>query len=149
MKLTRQIVDQIAAEARAQAPHEACGYVAGKGDRAEFLIPMRNTSAGPGRFSFDPKEQFAAVREARAAGLDLIAVYHSHPAGEARMSEEDVRLANDVGIVYLVYSLAGQHLRAYRVSRDKAVTETGIELADVPSRRRPEPLPPPATASGR
>ena len=128
MKLTPQMVEQIIAQARAEAPNEACGYVAGCGEQAELLIPMRNVDASAEHYSFDPKEQFAAVRQARAAGLDLIAVYHSHPATPPRMSQEDIRLANDSSVVYLIYSLAEQRLRGFRVSRDKVVSETNVEV---------------------
>ena len=128
MKLTRQMVEQIVAQARAEAPNEACGYVAGSGDKAELLIPMRNVDASPEHYSFDPKEQFAAARQARAAGLDLIGVYHSHPATPPRMSQEDIRLANDSSVVYLIYSLAQEELKGFRVSRDKVVSETTVEV---------------------
>lgn len=35
------------------------------------------------------------------------AVYHSHPATPARPSAEDIRLANDPSISYVIVSLAG------------------------------------------
>ena len=72
---------------------------------------------------------FAAARQARAAGLDLIGVYHSHPATPPRMSQEDIRLANDSSVVYLIYSLAQEELKGFRVSRDKTVSETIVEVA--------------------
>ncbi len=129
MTLTQGMVDQIAAQARAEAPNEACGYVVGTGGHAELLIPMRNVDASPEHFSFDPREQFAAVKQARTAGLDLIAVYHSHPATPARMSQEDIRLANDTSVVYLIYSLVDDRLKGFRVGRDKVVSETAVEIA--------------------
>jgi proteasome lid subunit RPN8/RPN11 len=129
MTLTQEMLEQIAAQARAEAPDEACGYVVGAGDAGKFLIPMRNVDASPEHFSFDPREQFAAARQARAAGLDLVAVYHSHPATPARMSREDIRLANDPGVVYLIYSLATGELKGFRVSRDKVVSEAPVQVS--------------------
>lgn len=129
MTLTREIVERIIAHGRAEAPREACGYIAGLAGSAKLLIPMRNVAASPDRYAFDPAEQFAALRKARAEGLDLVAVYHSHPVTPARMSEEDVKLANDTGVVYLVYSLADGELRAFRVSRDRVVSEENVEVA--------------------
>ncbi len=128
MKLTQEIVDRIAAQARAEVPNEACGYLAGCEDKARLVLPMRNVDASPEHYSLDPKEQFAAVKAARAAGLDLIAVYHSHPATPARMSREDIRLASDPGVVYLIYSLAPEGLKGFRVSRDRVVSEVPVEV---------------------
>jgi proteasome lid subunit RPN8/RPN11 len=128
MTLTSRIVARIAEQARAEAPNEACGYLAGTGGRAKVAIPMRNVDASPEHYSFDPRQQFAAVKEARAAGLDLIGVYHSHPATPARMSEEDIRLANDTTMVYVIYSLAEERLKGFRVSREKVVSEVPVEV---------------------
>ena len=135
MTLTHEILARIIEQARAEAPNEACGYLAGQGGRAKLAIPMRNVDASPEHYSFDPGEQFAAVKEARAEGLDLIAVYHSHPATPARMSAEDIRLANDASVVYLIYSLANEQLKGFRVSREKVVSEVPVEVvAEVGSR---------------
>jgi proteasome lid subunit RPN8/RPN11 len=128
MTLTSRILARIVEQARAEAPNEACGYLAGTGDRAKVAIPMRNVDASPEHYSFDPRQQFSAAREARAAGLDLIAVYHSHPATPARMSAEDIRLANDTTTVYLIYSLAEDNLKGFRVSRDKVVSDVPVEV---------------------
>ncbi|MEC9236446.1 MAG: SIS domain-containing protein, partial [Pseudomonadota bacterium] len=38
------------------------------------------------------KEQFKVLKESRAAGLQLLSVYHSHPESPARLSLEDLRL---------------------------------------------------------
>jgi len=123
------LLDRIIAQAAAEAPNEACGYLAGSGGEASLAIPMRNADASPEHYSFDPAEQFAAVKQARTSGLDLIAVYHSHPATPARMSEEDIRLANDTTVVYLIYSIAQGTLKGFRVSRDKVVSEVPVEVA--------------------
>jgi proteasome lid subunit RPN8/RPN11 len=129
MTLSRALLERIIAQARVEAPNEACGYLAGTDGRAELAIPMRNVDASPEHYSFDPKEQFAAVKQAREAGLDLIAVYHSHPATPARMSEEDVRLANDTAVVYLIYSLVEGVVKGFRVTREKTVSEVPVEIA--------------------
>ncbi len=41
----------------------------------------------------------------RAAGLKMLAIYHSHPLTPARLSEEDQRLALTPDVAYLVLSL--------------------------------------------
>jgi len=109
-------------------PNEACGYLAGRDGCGKLVIPMRNVDESPEHYSFDPADQFGAVKKAREAGLDLIAVYHSHPASPARMSAEDIRLAYDTSIFYLIYSLLTQELKAFRVDGEKEVTEVQAEI---------------------
>ncbi|MCD8193487.1 MAG: M67 family metallopeptidase, partial [Tannerellaceae bacterium] len=76
-----------------------------------------NPPQSPEHFSFDPQEQFAAIRYARTAGLEIIGNWHSHPATPARPSEEDIRLAFDPQIHYFILSLAQEEpvLNAYRI----------------------------------
>jgi [CysO sulfur-carrier protein]-S-L-cysteine hydrolase len=127
-RLPKDLYDRIVAQAREEAPNEACGYLAGTEDEAKAIIPMVNVDACPEHFSFDPKAQFDAVKRTRGWGLELIAVYHSHPATPARMSQEDIRLANDIRPVYLIYSMAEDRIRGFRIDRDKSLTDVPVEL---------------------
>ena len=80
-----EIVDAIKKQAVDESPDEACGYLAGKENRVISRIPMTNVDHSPEHFTFDPVEQFDAIKRAREEGYSLIAVYHSHPATPARM----------------------------------------------------------------
>ena len=73
-------------------------------------------------------EQFAAVKKARDAGLRLLSVYHSHPETPARMSDEDIRLANDTGTVYLIYSVSDDQVKGFTIDRDKDVSPFPVEI---------------------
>ncbi|MDR2691000.1 MAG: M67 family metallopeptidase [Dysgonamonadaceae bacterium] len=103
--IPQHIIDGVIAQARNELPDEACGLLAGSGNQAVKQYPLTNIDHSPEHFSFDPKEQFAVLREARKQGLQIIANYHSHPESPARPSEEDIRLAFDPNIVYLILSL--------------------------------------------
>lgn len=130
--LPKSIHDAIAQQATAELPNECCGYLGGTTDGNAIEIsaryPMMNVDASPEHFSFDPREQFTAVKEARAAGLELVANYHSHPETPARMSEEDIRLANDTTIRYMIYSVTDRKLKAFAVDRDRNVSEEEIVI---------------------
>jgi proteasome lid subunit RPN8/RPN11 len=128
MKIPSEMVNQIVEQARAEAPDEACGYLAGRDGLAELRIPMTNVDHSSEHYSFDPREQFEAVKLARERELDLIAVYHSHPETPARMSQEDIRLANDTTVVYVIYSLATETVKGFRVDREKNVSEVSVEV---------------------
>ncbi len=100
------IVEDLIAHAVEHAPIEACGLLAGVGSVVQELYRLTNTDASAEHFSLDPKEQFAAVKDMRASGTEMLAVYHSHPATPARMSDEDLRMALTPGIRYVIVSLA-------------------------------------------
>ncbi|MDR0613426.1 MAG: M67 family metallopeptidase [Dysgonamonadaceae bacterium] len=103
--ISQHIIDSIIAHAWNELPDEACGLLAGNGDRVVKQYPLTNIDHSSEHFSFDPKEQFAVLREARKQGLQIVANYHSHPETPARPSEEDIRLAFDPNIVYFILSL--------------------------------------------
>jgi proteasome lid subunit RPN8/RPN11 len=92
-------------QAEAEAPIEACGILAGTGDRVEKLYPMRNSDQSSDHFMMTPEEQFAVVKDIRSASLKMLAIYHSHPATPARPSEEDIRLALTPDVIYVIVSL--------------------------------------------
>jgi proteasome lid subunit RPN8/RPN11 len=108
MKLAPEVRDQIVAHARQDAPNEACGYLSAKHGVVSRAFRLTNADASPEHYTLVPAEQFAAVREMRKSGHELRAVYHSHPASPARMSQEDLRLAFDCGLSYVIISLAGE-----------------------------------------
>lgn len=129
MQITQSTLDALVAQARAELPDEACGYLLGHGERAELNHPMTNIDHSPEHFAFDPAEQFAAVRSARKQGLRVVGNWHSHPASPARPSQEDIRLANDPDIDYFILSLAGPEpvLNAFRI-RGGGVEKLPIEV---------------------
>jgi len=90
---------------------------------------MTNVDHSPEHFSFDPAEQFQTLRSARDAGLELIANYHSHPSTPSRPSEEDIRLAYDPEIIYIIVSLASEVpvIKAFRI-RNGIAKEEPIEI---------------------
>lgn len=118
IKIPKNIIDKIFAQAEAESPIEACGYLAGEGDKIVQIFPMTNIDKSPEHFSFDPSEQFKAVKEARERSLRLIAIYHSHPKTPARMSEEDKDLAVDPNMIYVIASLEGLELKAFHLKED-------------------------------
>jgi [CysO sulfur-carrier protein]-S-L-cysteine hydrolase len=62
----------------------------------------------------------------RAAGEEMLAIYHSHPETPARPSEEDIRLALTPGVSYVIVSLAdvqAPDLRSFKIEKGKVVAE--------------------------
>jgi proteasome lid subunit RPN8/RPN11 len=95
-------------QSQSELPNEACGLLVGKDGLVQKHYPLTNTDRSPEHFAFDPKEQFQVLKEARAEGLQIVANYHSHPSTPARPSAEDIRLAYDPDIIYIILSLAAE-----------------------------------------
>ena len=120
--------------ARALAPIEDCGLLGGTVadgvKTVEKVYYLTNTDHSEEQFSLDPKEQFAAVKEMRANGWQLLGNWHSHPASPSRPSEEDKRLAFDSKASYFILSLHGGEpvLNSFHVSREKKVTKEDLRI---------------------
>jgi [CysO sulfur-carrier protein]-S-L-cysteine hydrolase len=97
------------AQAHAEFPNECCGLLAGKIEagvaRAEHRYPLANAAASPVEYLSDPKEMFAAVRAMRRHGIDVIAVYHSHPTSDPVPSKADRERNYSPDVVNLIISL--------------------------------------------
>jgi proteasome lid subunit RPN8/RPN11 len=126
------VIDQLIAHARGDAPLEACGYLAARDGVVVALFRLRNVDASAEHFSFDPAEQFSALRQMRAAGLRMRAVYHSHPASPARPSAEDIRLAYDPALYYVIVSLAQAEpdVKAFAIRGGEVLAEP-LEIVEV------------------
>ncbi|KAA0257165.1 M67 family metallopeptidase [Deferribacter autotrophicus] len=105
LKIKKEIVEELFEYAISGLPNEVCGYLAGKGDVITNYYKIKNEDQSPEHFTFNVQEQFNAFKDARNRGLDIIAVYHSHPSTPARPSEEDIRLAHDPNVYYFIISL--------------------------------------------
>lgn len=91
------------------APNEVCGLLGGKIERKVAVVTdvycLHNMDQSPSHFSMDPQEQFAVVKELRRKGKILLGNFHSHPQTLAWPSDEDIRLAFDPTMHYLIVSL--------------------------------------------
>lgn len=129
--IPQSIIDAIVLQAHSELPNEACGLLAGKDAVVEKSFALTNIDASPDHFSFDPAEQFQSLKAARKEGLGILANYHSHPSTPSRPSQEDIRLAFDPDILYLILSLAKEVpvLKAFRIQEGR-VEEVPIHILD-------------------
>ena len=105
LEIPGNIFEQIVEQAKVESPIEACGILAGKNRTVEKLYKMTNTDQSSDHFMMTPEEQFKVVKDIRSAGLEMLAIYHSHPETPARPSAEDIRLAVTPNVVYIIVSL--------------------------------------------
>jgi proteasome lid subunit RPN8/RPN11 len=118
LRLAREVHEQVLGHARSAMPAEAVGLLGGLGSVVTVAVPLPNL-AGPGAFHADPRAQFLAQRQLAAAGLEVLAIYHSHPGGGAVLSERDLRFAKPWRVLQVVVAVARplgrpDEMRAFR-----------------------------------
>jgi proteasome lid subunit RPN8/RPN11 len=113
-------------DAQQRLPEEACGIIAGKEGLSDRIYVVTNDEHSPRRYRMNPKEQIAAFLEMEALGLEMLAIYHSHPDGPEAPSETDLAEYAYPGVLMLIlYPDGGDwNCRAYSIDRG-TVTEVG------------------------
>ena len=112
------------------APLEACGVLAGKHDQVEKVILVRNQAQSPVRFVMEPYEQLQAFDWIDSNQLDLLGIFHSHPAGPATASRTDIAEAA-YEVVHLIWSRTEGpwQARAFWIENGSA-TEVSLQIVD-------------------
>ncbi len=78
-------------------PNECCGamlgHIQGEKKVVTEAVPLENAYAGEQgtRYELRPEDLLDADTAARARGLDLIGIFHSHPDADAYFSETDLK----------------------------------------------------------
>lgn len=93
------------------APFEACGLLAGKDDSVEKVMLVRNQAQSPVRFVMDPYEQLEALEWIESQKLELIGIFHSHPAGPETPSATDIAEAA-YEVVQIIWSRRNEQWQA-------------------------------------
>lgn len=109
--LNEALLQEMIAYVKEHAPHEACGVLAGTGTRAEKMIGVLNQAQSRIRFVMDPYEQLRAFDWIEANGLELVGIFHSHPAGPETASATDI-LEAAYAVVHVILSRSGTQWKA-------------------------------------
>ena len=105
--------EEVIADARSEQPLECCGLLAGhiaEGiGTVTMRFPVRNDAASSTEYFSNPRDMLTAFRTMRERGLELLAIYHSHPTSEALPSRRDIE-RNTYGetAAHLIVSLAAE-----------------------------------------
>jgi len=101
--ISRKLFQQMQDHVRMCAPEEACGIVAGNLGVGSRIYPVTNITHSPTRFRMEPTEQVKVFLELEAQQMDLIAIYHSHPAGPRFPSMTDLAEFAYPGVLSLIW----------------------------------------------
>jgi [CysO sulfur-carrier protein]-S-L-cysteine hydrolase len=132
MRIDRQMLDEIVAHAREDAPDECCGMIGARDGRAVSLYRARNAEASPLRYVVHPQDQFRIMEQMDERGEELGAIYHSHTRSAAYPSQTDVNLAegwpDPLYVICSIVDPGSPDVRAFTI-RDRAIEEVGLDVS--------------------
>lgn len=131
LRIPRNIWNQVLSEISIHIPEEACGLLAGKGELISHFFPIENILHSPTRYQMEPIQQLAAFKLIDTLGLELLAIYHSHPAGPEVPSATDIAEAYYPEAVYIIISRQEDNYvqRGY-IIQNKQVSEISLEFEE-------------------
>ena len=132
MRIARSMLDEIVAQARAEAPNECCGIVGSRDGRAVRLFKARNARASPLAYDIDGRDLQRIYDEIDNDDLEVGVIYHSHTRSDPVPSETDLNLASPFlpDAIYLIVGVKDpdrDDLRAWHI-RDGQYAEARLEV---------------------
>ena len=147
LTLPQQLVDEMVAHAREDLPNECCGIIARAPDGALTLYRTTNAEASPWRFNIPAQELLHLYNAIESGDGEMLVIYHSHVASEARPSPTDLNIARlhrgpNPWPYWVLVSLkdAEPSVRAWRIDESPEpdaviANEIALEVGAAPSRR--------------
>lgn len=129
--LTSRQFQELLEIAKNALPNESCAFLLGKHDngiKVSAILPMRNADESPVTFSIDPVELLNAYSLAESKGMEIAAIFHSHPA-KATPSSTDKMYMEINPIIWLIYSTTENEVKAF-VYTGENVREISIRITD-------------------
>jgi [CysO sulfur-carrier protein]-S-L-cysteine hydrolase len=155
LRIPRKILDEMVFHAREANPFECCGLLAAQDGVVAAHYRIANAVAGDPQavdlfeaaggtrlqnlsqrkraevaYFMDPKQLLAAFTDMRLRGIELTAIYHSHPHSPAYPSPTDIALADYSECVYVIISLedaAAPDVKAYWIN-DQQISRASFDV---------------------
>jgi len=124
LQIAREHWEQMRAQAIAGAPLEVCGLLAGLNEKSQAVFPIRNEEGSSTRYRMDPKEQLQAFLAIERAGWEIMAIFHSHPAGPPRPSKTDLAGSAYPGVVHLIWVIEDGEWNCLAFSLDNGIVQS-------------------------
>jgi proteasome lid subunit RPN8/RPN11 len=94
VRIEGRLLAELLTKARQEPSRECCGLLAGRDGIITHALPATNVASDPTTsYEISPEELFRLMREIRAAGRELLGIYHSHPNGKNEPSPRDIERA--------------------------------------------------------
>ena len=90
LHLTREQLQIMIGHVQNHAPLEACGLLAGRHASVEKIFLVQNQARSAVRYVMNPLEQLNAFAWIESHQMELLGIFHSHPAGPETVSPTDI-----------------------------------------------------------
>ena len=122
---------ELAKLAISSLPNESCALLLGKRSDTKHVVtsilPMNNSSHSSIAFNIDPDDLYKAYNKARLMKLDIISIFHSHPAPPIPSETDRIfMLLNPV--IWIIYSTSLHTFKAYIYDNLDQLREISIRL---------------------
>lgn len=106
LQIPAWLYEEMVAHAQAELPNECVGMLLGTslGVASEY-IPLVNELQSPTRFLTEARSMLRAEKRRRELGLEVLAIFHSHPTSEPTPSKYDIADHYSNGVMCLILSL--------------------------------------------
>ncbi len=116
--LPRRLLEETQAHLRSEYPREGVGLWGGRRE-VERVLPLPNIHPEPQTgYLAEPRALLRALKVLEAEGLELLAIYHSHPFSPAWPSERD-RAEARWRVPYVIFGTDG--VRAFLLPEGEEV----------------------------
>jgi len=88
LRLKQSHLEEMRHHIEACLPNEACGLLAGTGNTVDRVLMISNQMQSPSRFRMDAREQLQGFHSIEEAGLELVGIFHSHPANTGSQADQ-------------------------------------------------------------
>jgi len=132
LEIPEDLLSQIIEHARREYPLESCGILAGKNGKIARVYSMENTEKSSSSYLMGPEEQLKVFREVEEEGLELSAIYHSHPHSAAYPSQRDVDYAFYPDSLILIISLMDRkapQVGVFQIENGK-IEQKGLKITE-------------------
>ena len=126
--LTPLQIEELIKIAKDALPNECCAFLLGEHNddgKVAIILRMRNIDESPVSFSIDPAELLNAYTLAGTKGMEITAIFHSHPA-KASPSSTDIKYMQINPVAWVIYSTTENEIRAF-VYENEDIKEIGIK----------------------
>jgi proteasome lid subunit RPN8/RPN11 len=130
MFLSAAHIRQLVGIANDALPNESCAFLLGHNYKVAEILPMRNIDESPIKFTIEPAELLQAYNLAESKGMEVIAIFHSHPA-KAWPSSTDIKFMEINPVVWVIYSTTESQLKGFVYDNDELIKEIDIKISGV------------------
>jgi proteasome lid subunit RPN8/RPN11 len=126
--LTPLQIEELIKIAKDALPNECCAFLLGAHNddgKVAIILRMRNIDESPFSFSIEPSELLNAYTLADTKGMEITAIFHSHPA-KASPSSTDIKYMQINPMAWVIYSTTENEIRAF-VYENEDIKEIGIK----------------------